>query len=73
MSVVNSIRSIAYSEASTLGEAVALVAKHRNELEATLRAKADQTMPLANEGAATERALREIESASLLHKVDKRA
>jgi hypothetical protein len=62
MSLDNAIRAIAFSEASTLSGAVALIAKHRNDLDAALRAAAAQDMPVTSEGAATERALSKIES-----------
>lgn len=73
MSIANSLRAIAYSESSTLSGAIALIAKHRNDLEAAMRARAGQVMPLAGEGAATERALRAIEASVSMHKVDKQA
>lgn len=62
MSLDNAIRAIAFSEASTLSGAVALIAKHRNDLDAALRAAAVRDMPVDSEGAATERALDRIET-----------
>jgi hypothetical protein len=62
MSLDNAIRAIAFAEASTLGGAVALIAKHRNDLDAALRAAAVTDMPVDSEGAATERALSKIEA-----------
>ena len=63
MSVDNAIRAIAYSEAPTLGAAIALIAKHRNELDASLRAAETEQMPLTTEGAAADRALLDIAAA----------
>ena len=62
MSIDNAIRAIAFSEASTLSGAVALIAKHRNDLDAALRAAAAKDMPVVTDGAATERALSKIEA-----------
>lgn len=74
MSIDNSIRAIAYSEADTLAAAVALVAKRRNDLEAAMRADATRTMPVATEGAAAERAVEELaaEPALTHHVLDRR-
>ena len=72
MSLDNAIRAIAYSEASTLGSAIALIAKHRNELDAALRAAETVSKPVASEGAATERALLELAAApAITHALDK--
>jgi hypothetical protein len=74
MSLDNALRAIAFAEASTLGGAVALIAKHRNDLDAALRAAALKEMPVASEGAATERALGTIEAPPLpSHTLDKLA
>lgn len=74
MSLDNAIRAIAYSEAPTLGAAIALIAKHRNELDAALRAAETQDKPVTTEGAATERALLEMATASVpAHALDKLA
>jgi hypothetical protein len=62
MSLDNAIRAIAFSEATTLSGAVALIAKHRNDLDAALRAAAAQDMPVDTEGVATERALSKIKA-----------
>lgn len=60
MSGASDIRAIAYSEASTMSAALALMAKRRNDLDAAMRAALSQQMPMATEGAAEERALRAI-------------
>jgi hypothetical protein len=55
------IRTLAYSEAPTLGVAIALMAKRRNDLDAAMRqAAATQQMPVASEGAAEVRAIAQI-------------
>jgi len=54
------IRAIAYSEASTLGGAMALMAKRRNDLDAAMRAAAGAQMPVASQGAAEHRAIEAI-------------
>jgi hypothetical protein len=61
MSAINDIRAVAYSEASTLGAAIALMAKRRNDLDAAMRAAALQQMPVESQGAAEIRALEQIE------------
>lgn len=61
MSLSNAIRSIAFAESDTLSGAVALMAKHRNDLTAALRAAELKPMPVASAGAAVERALLKIE------------
>jgi hypothetical protein len=61
MAAINDIRAIAYSEASTLSAAMALMAKRRNDLDAAMRASADQPMPMTNDGAVEARALEQIE------------
>lgn len=74
MSLDNAIRAIAYSEASTLGSAIALIAKHRNELDAALRASEAESKPVTSEGAATERALLDLATApAVTHALDKLA
>jgi hypothetical protein len=73
VSLDNAIRAIAYSEASTLGGAVALIAKHRNELDAALRAATADQKPVASEGAAEQRALLEMAAEPARHILDKRA
>lgn len=74
MSIDNAIRAIAYAEAPTLGLAVALIAKHRGELDAALRAAETQQAPVNTEGAAVERALDKMAtSAEPPHVVDKSA
>ena len=64
MSLDNAIRAIAFSEASTLSGAVALIAKHRNDLDAALRAAELKQMPVAARNTATERALETIQQPS---------
>ena len=72
MSLDNAIRAIAYSDAPTLGVAIALIAKHRNELDAALRAAETETKPVASEGAATERALLEMATGpTVVHTLNK--
>ncbi len=75
MSIDTVLRSMAYSEAGSLGEAQLLIAKHRNEFDAALRDANAAQMPDKSEGAAVERALVSIETASALsgHAVDKTA
>ena len=46
MSVDNAIRAIAYSEAPTLGAAIALIAKHRNQFDAALHAAGTEQIPV---------------------------
>jgi hypothetical protein len=71
MSSINDIRAIAYSEASTLGAAIALMAKRRNDLDAAMRAAAAQEMPVISQGAAEVRALERIEPvAATAHLLD---
>ena len=74
MAGITDIRAIAYSEASTLGNAIALMAKRRNDLDAAMRAGATQPVPVVSEGAATERALADIQPApATQHLLDKQA
>ena len=75
MSLDNAIRAIAYAESSTLGGAVALIAKHRNELDAALRAASLEDKPVKSEGAAAERALEKLaaDPAASTHLIDRRA
>jgi hypothetical protein len=40
---------------------MALMAKRRNDLDAAMRASADQPMPMTNDGAVEARALEQIE------------
>jgi GTP-sensing pleiotropic transcriptional regulator CodY len=54
------IRAMAYSEATTLGVAMALMAKRRNDLDAAMRQAALQQMPVESEGAAEVRAIEAI-------------
>lgn len=56
----NDIRAIAYAEAPTLGTAIALMAKRRNDLDAAMRAATAQQMPVTSEGAAELRAIEAI-------------
>jgi hypothetical protein len=74
MSIDNAIRAISYAEAPTLGTAIALIAKHRMELDAALRAAELEVRPVAAEGAAEQRALMRVAaSAEAQRVVDKRA
>ena len=52
MSLDNAIRAIAFAEAPTLGVGIALIAKHRMDLDAALRAAELQQVPVTAEGAA---------------------
>ncbi len=54
------LSAIAYAEAPTLGTALALLAKRRNDLDAALRAGELAPMPVETTGAAADRALRAI-------------
>ena len=71
MSLDNSIRAIAYSEASTLGAAIALIAKRRNELDAAMRAAEIEAKPVVSEGAAEQRALLAMSETASAHLLDK--
>jgi hypothetical protein len=74
MSIDNAIRAIAYSEAPTLGAAIALIAKHRNELDAAMRAAETTPSPVTSDGAAAERALARLAVANEPpHALDKTA
>jgi hypothetical protein len=74
MSIDNAIRAMAYSEAPTLGAAIALIAKHRNELDAAIRAAETTSAPVTSDGAAAERALARLAVASEPpHALDKTA
>ena len=64
MSLDNAIRAIAFAEAPTLGVGIALIAKHRGELDAAMRAAELQEPPVTSDGAATERAIEKIAAAS---------
>ena len=72
MSLDNAIRAIAYSEAPTLAGAIALIAKHRNDLDAAMRAAETQQKPVNTQGAAAERALLEMSAGPpVVHALDK--
>ncbi len=73
MSLDNALRAIAFAEAPTLGVGMALIAKHRGELDAALREAELKAMPVTTDGAATERALSELAGAVDPHVVDKTA
>jgi hypothetical protein len=73
MSLDNSIRALSYAEAPTLGTAIALIAKHRMDLDAALRAAETQQAPVTSEGAAEVRALDRMTAAAELHVLDKTA
>lgn len=64
MSLDNAIRALAYAEAPTLGTAIALIAKHRMDVDARMRAAEIQQSPVAAEGAAESAALDEIAAAA---------
>ena len=72
MSLDNAIRAIAFAEAPTLGGGIALIAKHRLDLDAALRAAELRQPPVVSEGAAEERALVEM-AAEAMHVVDRLA
>lgn len=72
MSLDNAIRAIAYSEAPTLSAAIALIAKHRNEVDEAMRAAETQDKPVTSEGAAEGRALLKLaDAAEPPHALDK--
>ncbi len=74
MSLDNAIRAISYAEAPTLGTAIALIAKHRMDLDAALRAAEGEPRPVVAEGAAEQRALAKVAAkAEALRVVDKLA
>jgi hypothetical protein len=74
MSIDNALRAIAYAEAPTLGVAIALIAKHRGELDAAMRAAEIQPAPVTSQGAAEDRALLKLAATSEPpHVVDKTA
>ncbi len=74
MSLDNAIRALSYSEAPTLGAAIALIAKHRMELDAALRVEQLRESPVAGEGAAEQRALAKVTAtAEAMRIVDKTA
>lgn len=74
MSLDNAIRAISYAEAPTLGTAIALIAKHRLELDAAMRAAELKHLPVATEGAAEQRAIAKLAAAAEgLRVVDKTA
>ncbi len=75
MSLDNAIRAIAFSEARTLGGAIALIAKHRNDLDAALRAAEVKSPQKTTKIAALERALEQISPLPQpdAHAVDKQA
>lgn len=59
-----SIRAISYAEAPTLGVAIAMIAKHRLDLDAALRAAELQQVPVTTDGAAEQRALGKVAGAA---------
>ncbi len=72
MSLDNAIRAIAFAEAPTLGVGIALIAKHRGELDAAMRAAELEQLPVTSDGAATDRAVAKIAAASeSAHVLDK--
>ena len=72
MSLDNAIRALAYAEAPTLGTAIALIAKHRMDVDARMRAAEAQPSPVEAEGAAEGRALDRLAAATEeMHGVDK--
>ena len=75
MSLDNAIRAIAFAEAPTLGGAIALIAKHRNDLDAALRAAEVKSPQTTAKIGALERALEQISPLPQpeAHAVDKTA
>ena len=72
MSTDLALRAIAYAEAPALSVGMALIAKHRMDVDAAMRAAELQQLPVAAEGAAEERAIDKIAvAAEALHVVDK--
>ena len=75
MSFDNAIRTLAYSEAPTLGTAMALIAKHRMDVDIAMRAAEVRQAPVAAEGAAEQRAVDKVTAVTmdLMRVVDKTA
>lgn len=74
MSIDNAIRALSYAEAPTLGTAIALIAKHRMDVDAAMRAAEDRHAPVASEGAAEQRAVDKVAAATqMTHLVDRTA
>jgi hypothetical protein len=68
------LRAIAYAEAPTLSVGMALIAKHRMDVDAAMRVAELRQLPVTAEGAAEERAIDKIAiAAEALHVVDKTA
>ena len=63
MSVDNTLRALSYSEAPTLGVAMATIAKHRVELDAAMRAAELTEAPVVADGAAEQRAVEKVAAA----------
>ena len=74
MSFDNAIRALSYAEAPTLGTAMALIAKHRMDVDAAKRAAELRQLPVAAEGAAEQRAVDKVTAVTeMMRVVDKTA
>ena len=74
MSLDNAIRALSYSEAPTLSTAIALIAKHRMDVDAAMRVAELRHLPVAAEGAAEQRAVDKVAaSTQAMRAVDKTA
>jgi hypothetical protein len=72
MSLDNAIRAISYAQAPTLGVAIAMIAKHRMDVDAAMRAAELQRAPVISAGAAEERAVEKVATAAeAFHALDK--
>jgi hypothetical protein len=72
MSLDNAIRALSYAEAPTLGTAMALIAKHRMDIDIAMRAAELRQLPVAAEGAAEQRAVESVTAAvDMMRVVDK--
>jgi hypothetical protein len=74
MSFDNAIRALSYAEAPTLGTAMALIAKHRMDVDAAKRAAELRQLPVAAEGAAEQRAVDKVTAVTeMMRVIDKTA
>jgi hypothetical protein len=74
MSLDNAIRALSYAQAPTLGTAMALIAKHRMDVDAAMRAAEVRQAPVVAEGAAEQRAVESVTAAvEMMRVVDKTA
>ena len=72
MSLDNAIRALSYAEAPTLGTAMALIAKHRMDVDAAMRAAEVRQAPVEAQGAAEQRAVDAVTAAAeMMRIVDK--